>query len=456
MKGHIAILGGGPTGLGAAYRLKELGYTDFTVYERANHLGGLAASFTDENGFTWDVGGHVTFSHYEYFDRLYDLLIGDRFQKNTRESWVRMQGTWVPYPLQNNIRYLPKEVAYECLSGLITAQTTLDHRKAKNFEEFIEAVFGQGLCDHFMKPYNFKVWAHPPSMMNKEWIGERVAVIDVQKALKNYVLGIDELGWGPNSNFRYPLTGGVGTICTQLHKTVAEHFKLGHEAAEIDLDAKSICFSNGETANYEAMLTTMPLDLFCGHKATRGMSPEMKAKGKGLRHSGGYIVGIGVRRPCPSTWSWMYFPDSDCPFYRVTYLSNYSPAMTPGNEYHSLLCETSYSEFKPVDKDSIIADTIQGLINVGLLNESDRDLIVSTWLYDADYAYPTPSLERDAILSEVIPYLESKGVYSRGRFGLWKYEVSNTDHTVMQGVEWANRMVLGEAETTIGIHYPES
>ena len=36
----------------------------------------------------------------------------------------------------------------------------------------------------------------------------------------------------------------------------------------------------------------------------------------------------------------------------------------------------------------------------------------------------------------------------RGRFGGWKYEVANMDHSVMQGVEWAERMVLGQEERT--------
>jgi hypothetical protein len=36
---------------------------------------------------------------------------------------------------------------------------------------------------------------------------------------------------------------------------------------------------------------------------------------------------------------------------------------------------------------------------------------------------------------------------------MWKYEVSNTDHTLMQGVECVNRLLLGEAEQTIGIKY---
>ena len=57
------------------------------------------------------------------------------------------------------------------------------------------------------------------------------------------------------------------------------------------------------------------------------------------------------------------------------------------------------------------------------------------------------------ILSDLIPWLESRGIYSRGRFGMWKYEVANTDHSLMQGVEWVNRMISGEAETTIGLNY---
>ena len=36
---------------------------------------------------------------------------------------------------------------------------------------------------------------------------------------------------------------------------------------------------------------------------------------------------------------------------------------------------------------------------------------------------------------------------------MWKYEVSNTDHSLMQGVELVNRLMLGEAETTIGMKY---
>ena len=46
---------------------------------------------------------------------------------------------------------------------------------------------------------------------------------------------------------------------------------------------------------------------------------------------------------------------------------------------------------------TIVEDTIQGLINAGMLKEEDRKDIVSTWTYHAAYSYPTPSVERDGI-----------------------------------------------------------
>ena len=450
----IVIIGCGPTGLGAGYRLKELGYENFQMYDRLPYIGGLAASFTDDAGFTWDIGGHVMFSHYKYYDECFDKLMGQDYQLNMRECWVRMFGSWVPYPFQNNIRYLPKQQQYECLAGLIEAQTKRDHKAATNFDEFIDAVFGDGIARHFMKPYNFKVWAHEPRMMNKEWIGERVAVLDVNRALRNVVLGGDDFGWGPNNQFKFPLFGGTGEFYRRFGKVLDGHVNLNKTIDFINMTKKEVRFKDGEVVKYDVLISSMPLDKLCNDVINGEMPRDIKRAAAGLRKSGGYMVGIGIKQPCPSTKSWMYFPEDNCPFYRVTYLSNYSPAMTPDKDTHySLLCETSYSEFKPVDGSRVVEETITGLVNAGLITDEDRKDIVSRWVYHADYSYPTPSVERDGILSKVIPYLERHDIYSRGRFGMWKYEVSNTDHTLMQGVEVVNRLVRGEPESTIGIKY---
>jgi protoporphyrinogen oxidase len=450
----IVVIGAGPTGLGAAYRLKELGHKNFTLYERSPYIGGLSASFKDPAGFTWDIGGHVMFSHYKYYDDCFDTLMGKDYQMNMRECWVRMFDSWVPYPFQNNIRYLPKQAAYECMAGLIEAQTKRDHKAAKNFGEFIDAVFGDGISKHFMRPYNFKVWAHPAEMMNKEWIGERVAVLDINRALKNVMLGGDDFGWGPNNQFKYPLFGGTGEFYKRFEKPLEGHVALNKTVDFINLTKKEIRFKDGEIVRYDKLISAMPLDILCNDILNGEVPREIKKATLGLKKSGGYMVGIGIRQPCPSTKSWMYFPEDNCPFYRVTYLSNYSPYMTPDAKTHySLLCETSYSDHKPVNADTIVEDTIKGLINCGMLKEEDRRDIVSTWTYHAKYSYPTPSVERDGILAQTIPFLESHDIYSRGRFGMWKYEVANTDHTLMQGVECVNRLLLGQPEETIGIKY---
>ena len=90
MEKKIVILGAGPTGLGAAYRLQELGYRNWAIYERNPYVGGLATSFVDSAGFTYDIGGHVMFSHYKYFDDLVDKLLSDNYTEIMREAWVWM------------------------------------------------------------------------------------------------------------------------------------------------------------------------------------------------------------------------------------------------------------------------------------------------------------------------------------------------------------------------------
>jgi protoporphyrinogen oxidase len=444
MTGRIVIIGAGPTGLGAAYRLRELGHRDWTVYERSGHVGGLASSERDSAGFTYDIGGHVMFSHYEYFDRLVDRLLGDQYRSLMRESWIWMAGRWIPYPLQNNIRHLPPEMLLECLEGLVDARRSAPAATA-NFAEWVEAQFGRGIARHFMRPYNEKVWAHPLEMMGKGWIAERVSVIDLKRVLSSVVMQRDELSWGPNNTFKYPLHGGTGGLFDRFLPRLRDRVQLSRAVVSIDPVEKRLRLADGGEDRYDALISTAPVTELLG--MLRNVPPGVVDAASNLRHSRGLVVGVGVAKRTTTSKCWTYFPESSAPFYRVTFLQNYSPNMAP--EGHLLLLtETSHSAFKPVDRATIVQQVVDGLVATRLLTPADRGRIVTTHVTEVEHFYPIPTLSRDRALAVVQPYLMAHDISSRGRFGAWCYEISNMDHSVMQGVEVVDRLLLGEAERT--------
>ncbi len=446
-KFSFVIIGAGPCGLGTAYRLQQLGISDFAVFEKENYAGGLATSFQDEKGFWWDIGGHVQFSHYEYFDGLMDQLLGNDWLYHNRESWVWLLDRFVPYPFQLNIHRLPAKQRAECLEGLRKIQKA-KLAPPKNFEEWILQTSGAGIVKYFLNPYNYKVWAYPPKVLNTAWVGERVAITDLKRVEENIKKNRDDVSWGPNNQFRFPKVGGTGAIWKALAKKIpAEKIKFSHTVGHIDSNSHTITFSDGKTIAYEYLINTMPLDKFVQQSDFSGQIKKTTGR---LLHSATHIVGIGLKgQPKADLKSkcWMYFPENNCPFYRVTLFSKYSPHNVPDiNKNFSLMCEISGSIEKPVDEKNLVKAVIEGLKNTKLI--SDADEIISVWQYKTDYGYPTPSVERDEILSEVQPVLMKKNIYSRGRFGMWKYEVSNQDHSLMQGKEVVDFLVNGEPEIT--------
>ena len=444
MQVKYLIIGAGPTGLGAAHRLNELGEKDFIVLEANPHAGGLSASFKDEAGFTWDIGGHVIFSHYPYFDDLLNSILGNDYTEHRRIARIRSAGAWTPYPYQNNIRYLPKEIQWECVEGLLPGRRPESY--PSNFEEWIYTVFGEGLAKHFMLPYNFKVWAYPPKLMSFQWIGERVSVVDLEAVLKNLILQDDNVTWGPNSQFRFPLHGGTGEIFRRMAARFNDRIRFNTPLAKLDLSRKCATTQSGEEIYFTSFLSTAPLDLLAGEIIT-GAPDKIKEAASWLEHSGVYVAGVGTSSPREDDTCWMYFPEKDSPFYRVTNLHNYSPNIAPaGSGSRALLADVSFSKHKREERAELKERILAGLSNTTLL-EAKAIPHTSFWSIEAEYGYPTPTPKRDRALAVIQPWLQENGVYSRGRFGGWRYEVGNMDHSVMQGVEWADLVVRNQPET---------
>ncbi|MEW5917279.1 MAG: FAD-dependent oxidoreductase [Gemmatimonadota bacterium] len=451
---RILIIGAGPTGLSAAWRLQEHGHTNWRLVEGASEAGGLASSVVDDNGFTWDLGGHVLFSHWRYFDNLMREALGEAWVEHEREAWVRMRDRWIPYPLQNNIWRLPPNDLMACLEGLLELQkngsdATYASRLTPTFADWLHKAFGRGLCDVFMYPYNMKVWAYPPSKLGVGWMGERVATVDLTRVLRNLVHQKDDVSWGPNATFRFPLHGGTGAIWRAVaEKLPSERLSFDTNVLAIEPRAKRVHFADGGSDSYDYLISSIPLDLLLG---ALDHPPELKAYADRFVYSASHIIGVGFQGQPPAdlrTKCWMYFPEPETPFYRATVFSNYSPnnVARPGEQW-SLMAEVSESPVKPVDSHKIVDDTITGFRRMGFINEQTQ--IVTRWHRRLARGYPTPWLERDEVLAAVLPKLEGMSILSRGRFGAWRYEVSNQDHSSLQGVEAVDRILLGVKETTV-------
>jgi protoporphyrinogen oxidase len=444
------IIGGGPCGLGAARRLVQAGKTDLLVLERQEVFGGLAGS-VQVNGWTWDYGCHVQHSHYDEFDHaMIEALGDDGWYWHNRAAWVWMKDRWVPYPFQNNIHRLDEADCTSCLDGLRQAherQGSYDAPPA-DFDEWTKRTFGEGIHALFLEPYNLKVWAYPLATMGWQWIGDRVAVPDVARVETNVREKRDDMGWGPNSTFRFPKQGGTGAAWQAVADLLPDAIKApGSTVVGVDLEGHKVTLKDGSTVGYKHLLSTMPLDLLA--KATG--DDELQRHAEGLVSSTTHVIGLGLSGKTPEVlkgMAWIYYPEDDVPFNRVTLFSNYSPANVPDPDNQwSIMLEVSQSPARLVNEETLKEDVIEAAVRCGLVPA--REDVIEVWHHKLVRGYPTPSLGRDAALAALNPALEAHDVYSRGRFGHWCYEVSNQDHTFMQGTEWADRM-LGRVDDEAG------
>jgi protoporphyrinogen oxidase len=440
--GRIVIVGAGPCGLACARELERLGHPDWLLLEAGDRAGGLAASVVDPAGFTWDLGGHVVFSHFGEFDGLLAEAMGDEILVHERSSYVRFGDRWVPYPFQNNLRHLPPAVRDECLRGLAEARGA---PPAADFGTWMRGVFGAGITRHFMEPYNLKVWATPSEAMSAAWIAERVAVVDYERAARNVREGRDDLAWGPNNTFVFPALGGTGEIYRRVADRLGSRVRFGAAVAAVDADRRRLQLADGGEVGYDALVSTIPLDRLIG--ALPAAPAELRGAAGELRHNGVFMVGVGYETPLVDDKSWMYFPNPAVPFYRATNFAKYAPANVPGSDtgrFCAYMTETAYSPECPVRRAGLEGRVEAALRGTGVV--AGRPPLASLHLEEIPYAYPVPTLRRDAALAVIQPWLRERAILSRGRFGAWRYELGNMDHAVKMGIDAARSLVTGAPE----------
>jgi protoporphyrinogen oxidase/glycosyltransferase involved in cell wall biosynthesis len=459
---HRVIIGGGPTGLSAAYHLGA----DTLLLDRNETIGGWCRSIVD-NGFTFDYAGHIMFSNDPYVLKMYEVLLGDNVHWQNREAWVYSKNVYTRYPFQGALYGLPPKVITECVMGAIEARYGADEDAAaaeasqiddccadgttdvcntdksvkgevKNFEQFIYKVWGKGIGKHFAIPYNRKIWTVPLTEMETSWLGGRVPLPNLEEIIAGALEPVAK-PMGPNARFGYPLKGGFQALMNGFLPHIKGKIELSADVVKVLPREHIVALRDGRRFRYDDLISTMPLPELI--KAIGDEAPEeVRAAAKGLRHVSIRCVNIGIDRVATDK-HWIYYPE-DSVFHRIFVQGNASPGCNaPGG--FGFTCEISYSPYKPlpVDGEALIARAIEDCRKVGMIQEGDTILAANQ--VDMPYAYVLYDHNRARNVEICKSWLKQFDITLAGRYSEWEYY--NSDHALLAGKKAAEAVGIGEA-----------
>ena len=148
----VAIIGGGPAGLTAAYELLKLSKKhDVTVFEGGDLVGGIARTETHK-GYRFDIGGHRFFTKVPEVEQMWKDVLGDEFITVPRLSRIYYRNKFFSYPLRLT-NALSQIGIYESFRIFISylKWKIVPYKDEKNFEEWVINRFGGRLYMHFFR-----------------------------------------------------------------------------------------------------------------------------------------------------------------------------------------------------------------------------------------------------------------------------------------------------------------
>jgi len=422
-KPPIVILGAGLTGLSCAWHLGR----DYLLVEKEHEPGGIVRTRireTPHGPFYCDGTGHWLHFRDASIRALVERLLPGGLVEYERKAVIHLCGVLTPYPFQANTYGLPREVVLDCLLGLLRARHPEDFGlpphtgTPRHFRESIERLFGEGICRHFMVPYNEKLLGVSLEEISAEY-AERFIPRPSLEAVVRGALGFSPEALGYNAKFVYPRTGGIGALSKAFAEALPLAPRLGVSVTAVDLREKTITLSDGTHARYERMLNTMPLIDFL--RVASGVPEPVREATAQLRATTVHYFDIGVRGPGAeaSAHHWTYFPEPEFIFYRAgSYSAVHADAAPAG-------CRSYYVEISGGVREWLSrpeefrARVLADLRKARVLAEEDEVLFMD--LRTIPHAYVIFDAHYEAARRTVIDFLAAHGVLTHGRWGGWNY-----------------------------------
>lgn len=415
------IIGAGLTGLSCAYHFGR----DYVLVEKENEPGGIVRTRNRHNGFLCDGTGHWLHLRDAGIKELVNKILPDQLVEHERKAVVRLRGVFTPYPFQANTYGLPREVVMDCLLGLLKARHPEDFgliapaTPPRNFRESVERLFGDGICKHFMVPYNEKLLSVKLEEISATYADRYIPRPSLEDVVRGS-LGFSRESLGYNARFVYPREGGISALPKALARALASPPRYETTVQAVNLGGKIATLSTGEQIRFRGLVNTMPLKNFVG--IVTDAPAEIRAAAAKLRATTVHYFDVGVRGPgdLASGYHWIYFPEPEFVFYRVGSYSAVHASSAPAG------CRSYYVELSGGEavellkqpeqlKPRILAD----LKRARVLSDSDEVLFME--LAHIPHAYVIYDPNYEPCRKQILDYLTQNGAQSGGRWGGWNY-----------------------------------
>ncbi len=406
MMHDIGILGGGISGLFTAYFLGG----DVEVLEGDDRIGGLSRCFGGE-GFRSDIGGHILFSKDKEALAHEVAALGDNIRRGFRVSRVLYGGVHVKYPFENGINVLPKEDRVDILHSFIE-----NPHKAKtptNFREWMYHVFGDGITNRYLLPYNEKIWKTDPSEMSLEWVG-RVPQIDLRDLIKT-AIGIETEGYTHQLYFDYPKTGGFESLPKAVAAKIAKKITTNFRVAKVKrIDGGfSVINTKGEERQYRQLVATIPLTTL--FSALEDVPKEINDTAHALRFNSLRVALIGVKATNLPEYAALYVPDPKSLYHRVCYNQVFSPDMVPPgcNSVSTEITVPPGGDLDSWSDDKILDRVVDDLHRDQII---DKSTVCFRAVHREKFAYVVYDHGYSDRVRKIREFTDSRGIHLAGRF----------------------------------------
>src|SRR5579875_1439654 len=442
----VAVLGGGPAGLTAAYLLSKQGHP-VVVLESSEHLGGIARTQV-RDGYRFDLGGHRFFTKVKEVDDLWHEIMKEEFLKRPRQSRIYWHGKFLDYPLQG-MDVMKKLGPVDLTKALFSYLWAAVKPKGREdtFEEWVSNRFGRWLFNQFFKAYTEKVWGVPTTEIRAEWAAQRIKGLSFFSAAKSAFFGnrgdkIKSL----ISEFNYPRYG-PGQMWEQMTNDIRAHggeVRLNAPVTRLRVSEGRVTevVAGGETLHPSHVISSLPLRTTVG--ITEPEAPvEVRDAARGLRYREFLTVLLVIEGEDLFPDNWIYIHQPGVRVLRIQNFKSWSPWMVPEGETAASI-GMEYFCFEGDDFWNMRDDDLVALASheIEKLHLARADSVRFGFVERVHKAYPIYDELYGERVATIRAWLETiSNLVQVGRNGLHRY--NNSDHSMLTAMRAVDNILLG-------------